>query len=91
MSGCVCEYSLRSHSITSNWKKKKKGFMAYISLENLFLQVTRYGHMDTSKDWNCIDKILPFPIRKANGADDEVTHSDWMASRQKATGINLKF
>lgn len=47
--------------------------------------------MVTRKDWNCIDKILPYPIRKANGTDDKVTYSDWMAGadEQKATGSKL--
>lgn len=43
--------------------------------------------MDTRKDWNCIDKILPYPIRKANGTDDEVTHSDWMAGADEQAAM----
>lgn len=43
--------------------------------------------MDTGKDWNCIDKILPYPIITANGTDDGVTHSDWMARADEQTAI----
>lgn len=62
--------------------------MAYISRENLFPEVTWYGNrMDTGKDWNCIDKILPYPIKTANGTDDGVTHSDWMARADERTAV----
>lgn len=62
--------------------------MAYISRENLFPEVTWYGNrMDTGKDWNCIDKILPYPIVTANGTDDGVTHSDWMARADERTAV----
>lgn len=85
----MCEYSLRSHSITSNWGEKN-AIMAYISCENLFLDVIWYGHIDTSKDWNCIDKILPYPIGKANGTGDEVTHSGWVVEADEQTAVGLQ-
>lgn len=46
--------------------------------------------MDTSKDWNCIDKILPYPIGKANGTGDEVTHSGWVVEADEQTAVGLQ-
>lgn len=61
--------------------------MAYISHGNLFLQATRYGHTSTSKDWNVIDKILPYSLTKANVTDDGLTHSDWMTEADEQVGV----
>lgn len=56
--------------------------------------------MDTRWDWNCIDKILPYPIIKANGTANGVTRSHWIArsdggttwaTRQRMMGYNLSF